>query len=151
MTRDIDLLADVPEEDWPAFAEAAVNAGFTHRVNDPLDFARQSRVLLLTHEASGTPIDVIFAGLPFERNAIASSRILEVNGWRIRVVRPEDLMLMKAVAQRPRDVADLEGISQAQPDLDWPYLLETARQFAQALDASEVLDILRRVRPPQGE
>ena len=52
---------------------------------------------------------------------------------------------MKAIAHRPRDHADIEGLLQACPDIDRQYVTETVREFAKALDAPELLADLERI------
>lgn len=41
-----------------------------------------------------------------------------VGGVTVRLPRVEDLMIMKAVAQRPQDMLDLEGLIAAHPQAD---------------------------------
>lgn len=72
---------------------------------------------------------------------------------------PEDLIVMKAIAHRPRDVADIEGILDAYPAVDVGYIRRWLEGFAEALDAPELLAdanvLLRRIdakvlaAPPQ--
>lgn len=52
----------------------------------------------------------------------------------------EDLILLKLIAHRPKDLADLAGLL-ALPDIDWAYVEDRARDW-------EVLDRLARLRGP---
>ena len=47
VTRDVDAVVVIPEDSWSSFLAAGGPFGFVPRISDPLDFARQSRVLLL--------------------------------------------------------------------------------------------------------
>lgn len=145
-TRDIDILADAPEGTWSGLVSKAGKHSITPRVEEVVDFAARSRVLLLSHEPTKTPLDVVCAQLPFELEVIKAAEVCQVGGTHVRLLRPEDLIIMKAVAQRPRDLADIEGIAAAQTGLDWDYVENMGGQFAAALDASVIEDTLKRVR-----
>jgi Nucleotidyltransferase of unknown function (DUF6036) len=55
-------------------------------------------------------VDVSLAWLPFEEEAIAAAVTCDFAGVRIRVPRPEDLVVYKMVAARPRDLDDVENL-----------------------------------------
>ena len=69
-----------------------------------------SRVLLLKHEPSGIEIDLSLADLPFEREVIERAVERAVHGVSFRVATPEDIVVMKAIAMRPRDIADIGAV-----------------------------------------
>ena len=144
-TRDVDAVVWAPEAAWPGFLAAAVAVGLRPRVSDPLAFARTSRVLLLRHEASGVDVDISFGSLPFEEEAIRRARSTMVAGVEVPLVTPEDLVILKAVANRPRDHVDIEAIIAAQPALDRRRIRRILRAFAEALDAPEVVDVTERL------
>jgi hypothetical protein len=139
VTRDIDALVVLDESEWAAFLAKGTMLGFVPRLSDALTFARQARVLLVRHEASGIDIDIAFGALPFEEEAVARAVWRDVGGIRIPLPLPEDLLIMKAVAHRPRDMADIESILAAQPKLDLPRVRRWVREFSSALDAPELL------------
>ncbi|MBN2491513.1 MAG: hypothetical protein JXQ29_11750 [Planctomycetes bacterium] len=144
-TLDVDAVVWLHEERWTIFLEAAGRHGFSPRIPDALAFAKRSRVLLLTHSSTGVPADVAFGALPFEQQAIAHRTDHDLEGLKVPLPRPEDLVIMKAIAHRPRDDADIEGLLQARPDIDRRYVTETVREFARILDAPELLADLERL------
>src|SRR5271170_6189361 len=73
-TRDIDALMILSEDKWTAALSAAVEHGIVPRIDEPLEFARRTRVLLLRHIESGIDIDIILGRLVFEEEAIARSK-----------------------------------------------------------------------------
>ena len=81
-------------------------------VSNSLEFVHQTRVLPLD-TTDGVRIDVIFALLPFEVDAIRRAGDVSIAGRMVRVVTAEDLVLMKILSDRPRDIADAEGIVRA--------------------------------------
>lgn len=82
----------------------------TPRISDARKFARDHQVLLLIHEPSGVTIEVSFAWLPFEEEALSSALQIDVEGFSFRVARPEDLIVYKAAAWRDRDRSDIERL-----------------------------------------
>jgi predicted nucleotidyltransferase len=138
-TQDVDVLIFLDLPAWPEFLEKGRTFGFVPRVADALAFARRANVLLLRHEPTGTPVDMSFGVLPFEQEAVERAQRIELtSGVTVRVPRPEDLLVMKAVAHRGKDLVDIEAILEAHPDLD----LERARawiaDFAAVLEAPEI-------------
>jgi hypothetical protein len=84
--------------------------GIVARIPDAAQFAGRSHVLLVRHEASGVPIDISLAWLPFEDEALARAVRREFAGATLPFVQPEDLVIYKLVAARPRDLEDAERL-----------------------------------------
>jgi len=82
---------------------------YQSRTNDPEDFVNRTRVLPLRHR-DGVQIDLIFAMLPFEEEAVHRAVEVAVKGIPVRFCTPEDLVLHKIVSQRERDRQDVEDI-----------------------------------------
>ena len=150
VTKDVDMVALVDDGAWQGLLEVGLRHGFEARIADALDFARTSRVLLLRHRSTGIEVDLSFAALPFERELIERAAERVVRGVAFRVATPEDIVVMKSLALRPRDVADIEAILEATPDLDLERVRVTLRAFTEALEtddfAGEFERILKRTR-----
>ena len=130
LTRDVDILVDLPEARWQEILTAVEASGIEPRIPEAFEFARRARVLLLTHRPSQIDIDVALGGLPFERDAVAAGQAHSLGSFDIRLPRVEDLMIMKAVAQRPRDLVDLEALLDAHPEADLDRVRKWVREFA---------------------
>lgn len=63
----------------------------------------------------------------------------------VRVATPEDLIITKAVANRPKDIADIELILAVHQTLDVSRIRYWVREFAIALEMPEIEDDLERV------
>jgi hypothetical protein len=144
VTRDIDALVLLAEELWPAFLDAGRVLGFVPRRPNALAFAREARVLLLCHQPTGIDVDVSLGCLPFEEEAVARAIAVKVAGVSVPLPTPEDLIIMKAVAHRDRDLLDIEGLLAAHPDLDRRRVRRWVRAFAEALETPEVYEDLQR-------
>jgi uncharacterized nucleotidyltransferase DUF6036 len=95
----------------PGRASAALaRHGIHPRIPDAEAFAAANHVFLATHSTSGTPVDLSFAWLPFEESALARAEAVDYAGVAIRVARPQDLVIYKLVAARPRDIDDAEAL-----------------------------------------
>ncbi len=151
-TRDVDALVLLGEGEWDSFLREGQRYGFGPRLPDALAFARQARVLLVRHEPSQIEVDIALAALLFEEEAIAGAVEVTLAGVSFRVVTPEDLIIMKAVAQRPRDLADIAGVLDANPDLDVARIRRWVGEFAQALDSPSIVEDLEQMldRPGRG-
>ena len=141
-TRDIDAVVLLDEKGWGPFLGTGTQLGFVPRLSDPLGFAHTARVLLVRHESSGIDIDIAFGALPFEEEAITRAVWRDIGGIRLPLPVPEDLIIMKAVAHRPRDMADIESILDAHLKLDRRRVRRWVREFSTALDTPEILQDL---------
>src|SRR5437588_12208151 len=153
LTQDIDPLAVLAEADWAEAVRLAPQYEILPRIEDALQFAQRSRVLLMRHTTSGIDVDVTFGELAFERAAVANCENHDVGGVRVRLPRVEDLLVMKAIARRPKDVQDLQGLLVAHPDVDVAAARRCVREFAIAMSMPDMLrdfESLLAQRPPQG-
>ena len=114
--------------------EKAQTFGLTPRIPDAIPFARQSRVVLLKHDASGIPVDISLGLLPFEVEAVERSEEYQAGSLRLRLPTPEDLIILKAVAHRPKDMVDIAAIVAAHPNLDANRIAFWVQQFADLLE-----------------
>jgi hypothetical protein len=83
--------------------------------------------------------------LPFEEHAIARKISKRLGRLTIPLPTPEDLIIMKAVAHRPRDLADIEGIVAGTAKLDLPHIRRWVREFAYAVGPHEIVSDLEKV------
>lgn len=145
MTRDVDALVLLGSTPIESLLDAAAAHGIVPRIEDALAFAGRHNVLLLRCEPSGVTVDVCLALLPFEKQAIERAREVDTADISVSVLRPEDLIVMKAVAHRPVDLGDIGRIAAANPDLDRDHVINELRPFAEALDSPDLVDEIERL------
>ncbi len=145
LTQDIDALATMAEADWEATLAAATAYGFVPRIENPIDFAHRTRVLLLRHSASDIDVDVTLSGLQFEQDAINRGALHEIDGVRFRLPQVEDLLIMKAIAHRPKDMEDIEGLLDAHPDANVGIVKQWVGEFAAATTMPDLLMDLEKL------
>ena len=147
ITRDVDALVLIDESRWSEFIAAGARFGFAPRVPDLLAFARKGRVLLLRHEPSQIETDISLGALPFEEEAVVRAQSHELRGLALPLPSPEDLVIMKMVAHRPRDLGDIAGVVDAHPKLDWSRVRRWVRDFAAAMEMPELPAELEKLFP----
>ena len=134
-----------------AVVETFARHGITPRVPDALAFARERQVLLLRHDASRVTMEVSFGWLPFEEEALARAREIDIVGFGVRIAIPEDLIVYKAAAWRDRDISDVERLLALYLDaIDLDRVRNLVREIGTALDDPERIDafdaLVARVR-----
>jgi hypothetical protein len=110
LTRDIDGTIVGDGTDLHDLLTVLAKHSIVPRIDNAVDFARLNQVLLLRHAASGIDVDLSLAWLPFELEAIAAAELVNLHGARVRLPRPEDLIIYKLVAWRPQDQQDVERL-----------------------------------------
>ncbi len=147
-TYDIDFAVTISRERLPNLYEAARAAGFSV----PEQFAAgwidavagmplvKFRLIV---EGQTIDIDVFLAESEYQRALMERRQNHDVRGKRTWFVSPEDLVLLKLVASRRRDLADVEDIVLVQPELDEAYM----RRWATRLGVEEPLEEALSERP----
>ena len=144
-TADLDAVFLLSISDIPRLLQAASTQGIEPRISDAEAFARKNRVLLLRHVASGTDIDISLGILPFEIEMVERSQTVQVGPIKLRLPTPDDLIILKAVAHRPKDLADIQAIAASHPDLDKQRIRFWAEQFGEALDIPDLWEMISRL------
>jgi predicted nucleotidyltransferase len=144
-TADIDAVFLLSLSDIPRLLHTASTYGIEPRILDIEIFARKNRVLLLRHTASGIDIDLSLGVLPFEVEMVERSTAVTVGPIKVRLPPPEDLIILKAVAHRPRDLVDIQTIAASHPDIDKGRIQFWVEQFGDALDAPDLWETVSRL------
>lgn len=137
-TRDIDALAVARDDQWTQLLGSSEAHGIVPRIENPLEFARRTRVLLLRHTESGIDVDIILGGLPFEAEAVSRATAHDLSGVRVRLPQVEDLLIMKAIAHRPQDLRDIEGLLDVFPTANVESVRRWLREFAAAAELPDL-------------
>ncbi|MDB6004806.1 MAG: hypothetical protein JWR15_1793, partial [Prosthecobacter sp.] len=94
----------------------------------------------------GIGIDVALGALPFEEAAVKRAKNIEVYpNIYLRLCTAEDLVVMKAFADRPLDWNDVKGIiiRQGKENLDWLYVFQHLTPLAELKEQPEIVMKLR--------
>jgi hypothetical protein len=147
LTADADALIILSIEEIPHLLQRAKEEGLLPRFPDVEQFARQNRVVLLRHEESGIDVDISLGLLPFELETVERSQVYQAGALRVRLPAPEDLIILKAVAHRPKDLLDIESLVATHQDLDHKRIKFWVQQFAELLETPELWTDVERLLP----
>jgi predicted nucleotidyltransferase len=140
LTKDVDMTLMTGFGGEEEFIREWLSA-YESRVPDASNFALANRVLLL-RSGKGIGIDIAFGAIPFEDACIKRAVKVELEpGAMLRLCTAEDLIVMKAFANRPQDRVDLRGIlvRQGIDNLDWDHIRTYLAPLVEIKEAPEIL------------
>jgi len=144
-TEDVDAMFLLSIHDIPCLLEAAKEEGIDPRIENAAEFAKKSRVMLMRHVISDTNIDISLGIMPFEQEMVERSVVHQIDeALQIRLPTPEDLIIMKAIAHRPKDLEDIRTIAEKYPNLDADRIKQWVKEFA---DVLEQPDLWKQIEP----
>lgn len=133
-TQDIDAVVLLSIKNINHFLDAARIENIQPRIKNAEEFARKNRVLLLQHVPTEINIDISLGALPFEEEMVDRGTVKSTGTISVRLPTPEDLVIMKAVAHRPKDLEDIRTIVDKYPHLDRARIQQWVKSFAEALE-----------------
>ncbi len=145
MTQDIDLTVFTNLKNEAEYIVALLSR-YSPKFFDAGQFALTNRVLPMFTK-SGIGIDVTLGGLSDTSEALTRSSYQPfAGGVNLRICSPDDLVIMKTVAARPRDWLDIESVIIRQNGLDWTYILSTIESLDAYEDISTRLEKLNSLK-----
>lgn len=146
-TLDVDLSVLVSDAELSMFVQR-LPSNLAFRAPQPVvEFIERTRVLPLRH-ASGVDVDLVFAVLPFEEEALERAIDVPIEGSIVRIVSAEDLVLMKIFSERSKDRGDVETVlSRRWHELDHGYLEPRVMELSHLMEDPSILDRYRAGRP----
>ena len=120
-TDDIDALLTLPQIAMPAFFESLLAVGFS------VDVLKNTRELrdsgLTTFQFDDVLVDLMRPILPAYSHVLDRAIETQILGLAVRVSSAEGLIVMKLIASRPQDEADIQDLLAAYgADLDMNYV-----------------------------
>lgn len=145
LTRNVDMTLLAGSGTEEKYVEELLKH-FTSRVSGAREFALK-RVMLLTTE-DGTDIDLALGALPFEERTVGRASDYEFYpDIVLRTCSAEDLLVMKAFAERELDWADVRGIIARQGQaLNWDLIMSELKPLCDVKEAPEIVARLERMR-----
>lgn len=145
LTQDVDLTLLVPWGDEEDYVREFI-AAFTPRQAEALAFALTNRVLLV-RASNGVPIDVGLGGIPFEESMVERSSSHQfADGVSLVTCSAEDLVVLKAFAERDQDWLDVAGVLSRQSRLEWTHIERHLGELCAIKEAPEILTRLQDLR-----
>jgi len=137
-TADVDIAVSAGVDKLDKFIEKAAEK-FSSRVDNIREFGKIYRVLPVK-TTNGCNADITLAIPGYESEVMRRAVDFKVNEEIIRICSAEDLIIHKAVAGRPVDCQDIEGIVLRQKtELDGKYITKWLTMFAEDLADGEII------------
>ncbi len=134
LTQDIDITLGVGSERLPDIRDIVKKMGWNILVKNPTEFVQRTMILPVQDPQSRIRIVFIFSFSPFEQQAMKRVRKVYIEQTPVRFASPEDLIIHKIIAGRPRDLEDVEGILLKNPNIDPGYIIEWLKHFEETLE-----------------
>lgn len=129
LTRDIDITLGVDSDHLDELLEIARDLMLQVLPDEVRKFVLQTMVLPCLHEATGIRVDFIFSFTPYETQAVQRANRIQIQGVEVCFASPEDVIIHKIFAGRPRDREDVRSILLRNDDLDIPYIQSWLDEF----------------------
>lgn len=143
LTADVDITVMYGDRSVENLIEALKANGFDIRVADAAIFVTRSRVLPVLHLKSGMPVDIVFGGPGIEESFARRALQCEIEGIKVPIASGEDVVSMKILAGREKDLEDALSVISAQLEkLDLLHIQTTLEMLEEALDRRDLLPIL---------
>ncbi len=146
-TYDLDFTIEIPRERLADLFDAVENEGYTvaesYRSGWIDEVAGMPLVKFRCYiQGQGVDVDIFIAEKPFQRELLKRRQRVETPDGDTWLASPEDIILLKLLAHRPRDMSDIGDILFTQGELDWGYL----RRWADLIGVREPLEAVLKQR-----
>jgi hypothetical protein len=140
LTADVDVTVRLPSAVSAAgLVDVFRRHGFDPRFDTPT-FIERTRVMPLIHHRSSIPLDVVLGGPGLEDVFLERALTRDLDGVAIPVASAEDLIVMKILAGRDKDLDDVRSVIAAQGStLDAGYVRDTLRSLEAALGQADLV------------
>ena len=144
LTSDVDATVLCDPGDVVALTAVLAAHGFALRPAPP-DFIERTRVVPLAHVRTGMQADVVLGGPGLEEMFASRAVVRDLDGVPVPVAMAEDLLAMKILAGRPKDLDDVRALLASNPGrLDLDQTRAVLRELEMALDRRDLLEELER-------
>jgi hypothetical protein len=137
----VDITVEVSRERLPELLRALESQGIQHRYPDIADELLAGGAVLPMVHSSGMEVDVVLAGSGLEAIALARATRVSVEGIDVPVAHATDLVVMKVLAGRGKDLDDVRALL-ASGDVDVAEARDLLGQLEEALGQSDLLPSL---------
>ncbi len=141
LTRDIDITVGAGPDRLGDLLKVVREAGLVP-ASGAEELALRNYVLPCSDPATQIDVDIILSVSAYEQEAMGRTRAVPIGEATVRFAAPEDVLIHKIVAGRPRDIEDARAILARSQQLDREYILKWLREFEHTLSSPLVKQFL---------
>ncbi|HBO85262.1 MAG: hypothetical protein A2073_04780 [Deltaproteobacteria bacterium GWC2_42_11] len=145
LTRDIDITLGVNPDRLDELLVILKKNSLKPIPKDIELFVKESMVLPAIDEPTGIRIDFIFSFTPYEMEAIKRSKKVVIMGQEVSFSSPEDLIIHKIFAGRPRDMEDVRSILLKNPEINRKYIRAWLKEFDSSSEKKDFLKTFEEI------
>src|SRR4030042_2599603 len=145
LTRDIDITLGVNIDYLDKILTVVRELSLKPVPEDIKLFVQQTMVLPALDETTRIRVDFIFSFTPYETGAIKRARKIEIMKQKVCFASPEDVIIHKIFAGRPRDIEDVRSIILKNPQIDTQYIKGWLKKFDVSSDKKDFLKTFEEV------
>jgi hypothetical protein len=145
ITRDIDITLGVNIDQLKKLLVAVKDLALKPIPQDVDSFVTQTMVLPTIDESTGIRVDFIFSCTPYENQAIKRSRKILLRNREVNFASPEDVIIHKIFAGRPRDLEDVRSIVLKNQDIDIRYISSWLKKFESSSDKKNLMNTFNKL------
>ena len=143
-THDVDVDILISKEDIPIFLKKAGKAGFNFIRKKCLELAQDTGIFQVSY--GNYLIDFIIASTELEAKAFERAQKKDLYGVKAYFPTPEDLILLKIIPGRDKDLLDAKNIVlRHKGKLDKQYLKNWAEKLCEEAQDMRISNILNRL------
>lgn len=143
-TGDIDIDIALHKDKIEKFLDKLKNADFLVSTAECIKKAKTTGTFQI--KIADYHIDFIIASIELEKEAMQRRKTVKLYSVETNLPTPEDLILLKVIPGRPKDIADAESIAvRNSGKLDQRYLLNWARKLSDETEDARIYREIKRL------
>lgn len=141
LTRDIDITLGIDTDKYESIEGVCKKLKLRILVENPKDFARDTKVLPAEEPNSKVRVDFIFSFTQYEAQAIKNAKQVLINDYQVKFASCEDIIIHKMVAGRTIDEEDVKSILTKNKDaIDFEYTEKWLSEFGKISGHEGILE-----------
>ena len=145
LTRDIDISLGVGIDLLETLLSVVRELSLKPLPEDIKAFVSQTMVLPTLDETTGIRADFIFSFTLYEIEAIKRGNKVKILDQKVNFASPEDLIIHKIFAGRPRDIEDVRTVILKNPNVDRQYIRGWLKEFDESSEENNFLKIFEGI------
>src|SRR5262249_284421 len=110
LTADVDVTVDIAEDGVEELLQELNARGFALRFSLSEEHLPHGGLLPLVHGPTSLPLDLVVAAAGLEQEFLARATLVDVGGVEVPLMSVEDLLAVKVLAGRRKDLEDVRGV-----------------------------------------